>query len=61
MMYVAVAGILLIFVLAVVVGIIEARTCAHWRQVAAERRRSWESAHLRDNYPTGPQPLPSSR
>ena len=61
MTYVAVVGIFLIFVLAVVVGIVDARTTAHWRQVAAERRRAWESAHLRDNYPTGPQPLPSSR
>ena len=54
MTYVAVAGILLIFVLAVVVGIVEARTSAHWRRVAADRRRTWESAHLRDDYPTGP-------
>jgi len=55
--YVAVAGILLIFALAVVVGVIDARTSAHWRQVAAERRRAWEATHLRDDYPTGPQPL----
>jgi hypothetical protein len=55
--YVAVTGILLIFALAVVVGVIDARTSAHWRQVAAERRRAWEAAHLRDDYPTGPQPL----
>ena len=61
MTYMAVAGIALILVLAVVVGIVEARTSAHWRQVAAERRRSWESAHLRDDYPTGPHPLVGSR
>jgi hypothetical protein len=61
MMYVAVVGILLIFVLAVVVGIADARTSAHWRQVAAERRRSWESAHLRDDYPTGPHTLAGKR
>jgi hypothetical protein len=61
MTYVAVVGILLIFVLAVVVGIVDARSSAHWRQVAAARRRSWESAHLRDDYPTGPQPLASRR
>jgi hypothetical protein len=61
MTYVAVVGILLIFVLAVVVGIVDARSAAHWRQVAAARRRSWESAHLRDDYPTGPQPLASRR
>jgi len=61
MTYVAVAGILLIFVLAVVVGIVDARTSGHWRQVAAERRRTWESAHRRDDYPTGPHPLAASR
>ena len=61
MMYVAAVGILLIFVLAVVVGIVDARTSAHWRQVAAERRRAWESAHHADNYPRGPQPLLSGR
>jgi hypothetical protein len=61
MTYVAVVGILLIVVLAVVVGIVDARTSAHWRQVAAERRRTWESAHLRDDYPTGPHPLADKR
>jgi hypothetical protein len=61
MTYVAVVGISLIFVLAVVVGIVDARSSAHWRQVAAERRRAWESAHLRDDAPTGPQPLASRR
>jgi hypothetical protein len=61
MTYVAVAGILLIFALAVVVGVIDARTSAHWRRVASERRRAWEAAHLRDDYPTGPQPLSGSR
>jgi hypothetical protein len=61
MTYVAVVGILLIFVMAVVVGIVDARTSAHWRQVAAERRRSWESTHLRDDYPTGPHPLAAGR
>jgi hypothetical protein len=61
MMYVAVVGVLLIVVLAVVVGIVDARTSAHWRQVAAERRLSWESAHLRDDDPTGPHPLAGKR
>jgi hypothetical protein len=61
MMYVAVVGVLLIFVLAVVVGIVEARTSAYWRRVAAERRRRWEYAHLRDDYPTGPHSLVGSR
>ena len=61
MTYVAVFGILLNFVLAVAVGIVDARTSAHWRQIAAECRRAWESAHLRDDYPTGPHPLAASR
>jgi len=25
------------------------------------RRRAWEAAHLRDDYPTGPQPLAGRR
>jgi len=61
MTYVAVVGVLLIFVLAVVVGIVEARTSAYWRRVAAERRRRWESVHLRDDCPTGPHPLVGRR
>lgn len=61
MTYVAVVGILLMLVLAVVVGIVDARTSAHWRLVAAERRRAWEAAHLRDDRPTGPQSLADIR
>jgi hypothetical protein len=61
MTYLTVTGILLIFALAVVVGVIDARNAPRWRQVAADRRRAWESAHLRDDYPTGPQPLPGRR
>ena len=38
--YVALAGILLIFALAVVVGIVDARTATRWRRVAAERPRA---------------------
>ena len=59
--YVALAGILLIFALAVVVGIVDARTAERWRRVAPERRRAWEAVHLRDDYPTGPQPLSGRR
>ena len=59
--YVALAGILLIFALAVVVGIVDARTATRWRRIAAERRRAWEATHLRDDYPTGPQPLAGRR
>jgi hypothetical protein len=29
--------------------------------VAADRRRTWESAHLRHDYPTGPHPVAASR
>ncbi len=61
MTYVAGVGVLLMFVPAVVVGMIDARKSAHWRRVAAERRRVWEAAHLRDDYPTGPQPLADLR
>jgi len=61
MTYVAITGVLLIFALAVVVGVVDARTSAHWRGVAAERRRAWEAVHLRDDYPTGPQPLSGRR
>jgi hypothetical protein len=61
MTYLTVTGILLIFALAAVVGVIDARNAPRWRQVAADRRRAWESAHLRDDYPTGPQPLSGRR
>ena len=61
MTYLIVAGIFLIFVLAVVVGLIDARNAPRWREIAADRRRAWESAHLRDEYPTGPQPLSGRR
>ena len=60
-MYAVVAGIFLIFVLAVVVGVVDARNAPRWRGVAADRRRAWESTHLRDDYPTGPQPLSGRR
>jgi hypothetical protein len=61
MTYLTVTGILLIFALAVVVGVMDARNAPRWRQVAADRRRAWESAHLPDDYPTGPQPLSGRR
>jgi len=59
--YAVVAGIVMIGVLAVVVGVVDARNAPRWRQVAADRRRAWESTHLRDDYPTGPQPLSGRR
>jgi len=61
MTFMAAAGILLIFALAVVVGVVDARTAPRWRRVAAERRRAWEAEHARDDYPTGPQPLSGRR
>ena len=61
MTYLIVTGIFLIFVLAAVVGLIDARNAPRWREIAADRRRAWESAHLRDDYPTGPQPLSGRR
>jgi hypothetical protein len=61
MTYLIVTGIFLISVLAVVVGLIDARNAQRWREIAADRRRAWESVHLRDDYPTGPQPLSGRR
>jgi hypothetical protein len=61
MTYLVVTAILLIFSLAVVVGVVDARNAPQWRQVAADRRRAWESTHLRDNFPTGPQSLAGRR
>ncbi len=61
MTYLTVSGILMIIALAVIVGVIDARNAPRWREVAADRRRAWESTHLRDEYPTGPQPLSGSR
>ena len=54
MTYVALAGILLIFALAVVVGIVDARTATRWRRVAAERRRAWEAGAPARRLPDGP-------
>lgn len=39
----AVLGIGLIFVMAGVVGAMDAARAAMWREVAAERRQSWEA------------------
>ncbi len=41
-----VAGIALIVVVAVVVGVVDARQAAGWRQIAAERREQWEARVL---------------
>jgi hypothetical protein len=63
MIEVAVLGTVLIFVLAAVVGVVDARQAPRWRAVAAERRRAWESGGYRDDaeHPTGPQPLSGRR
>ena len=37
------AGIGLLVVVAIVVGIVDARRAATWRQIAAERRERWEA------------------
>lgn len=37
------AGLGLILVIAIVVGIVDAANAAAWRQIAAERRERWES------------------
>jgi hypothetical protein len=62
MIFVAVVGMLLIFILPALVGIVEARQAPRWRHVAAERRRAWESGHYHDDEsPTGPQPVGGRR
>ena len=63
MIEVAVLGTVLIFVLAAVVGVVDARQAPQWRAVAAERRRAWESGGYPDDaeHPTGPQPLSGRR
>jgi hypothetical protein len=38
----AVAGVILLFVMAGVVGVVDALQRARWRAVAAQRRVSWE-------------------
>ncbi len=42
MITVAALGVGLIFLMAVVVGVVDALLAARWRQVAAERRQIWE-------------------
>ncbi|HZG88891.1 MAG TPA: hypothetical protein VEZ42_01630 [Pseudonocardia sp.] len=41
-----VAGIVLIGLVAVVVGVVDARQAAGWRRIAAERREQWEARVL---------------
>lgn len=36
-------GVGLIVVIAIVVGIVDARQASSWRQVATQRRRNWEA------------------
>jgi hypothetical protein len=43
MITVIVAGIGLILIIAVIVGIVDARQASVWRRIAAERRRNWEA------------------
>lgn len=40
-------GVGLIFLIAVIVGIVDALQAPSWRLVAAERRQSWEARALR--------------
>jgi hypothetical protein len=41
-----VGGIAVIVLIAIVVGIVDARSAGSWRRVAAERRRDWEARQL---------------
>jgi type II secretory pathway pseudopilin PulG len=67
MIVLAVLGTVLLLVLAVVVGVVDAAQAPRWRAVAADRRRAWESGGHRangypaDEHPTGPQPLSGRR
>jgi hypothetical protein len=45
MIITATLGIGLIFLLAAIVGVLDAVRAAQWRLVAAERRESWEARH----------------
>ena len=47
---VATLGVGLIFVLAGVVGVVDAMRAAAWRQVAAERRMNWEARQQAPTY-----------
>jgi hypothetical protein len=52
---VATLGVGLIFLLAAVVGVIDAMRAATWRRVAAERRMNWEARQqpsYRESAPT---------
>jgi hypothetical protein len=40
-----VAGLAVLLVVAVVLGIVEQARGHHWRRVAAERRTRWEARH----------------
>jgi hypothetical protein len=62
MIILAVVGTLLILVLAVVAGVVDAAQAPRWRAVAADRRRAWEAGQYHDDeHPTGPQPLSGRR
>jgi hypothetical protein len=43
MLDVIIAGIGLILIIAIIVGIVDARQASVWRRIAAERRRNWEA------------------
>ncbi len=46
-----IGGLAALLLVAIVVGIVDARQASSWRQVAAERREDWEARHLQ---PQGP-------
>lgn len=52
MIAVIAAGIGLIAIVAIIVGIVDAAQAGAWRRVAAERRELWEAKHGRHS----PQP-----
>lgn len=46
MIMVIAAGVGFLVLVAIVVGIVDARQAARWRRIAAERREQWEARQL---------------
>jgi hypothetical protein len=58
MITLVVAGIGLLVLVAIVVGVVDAAHAPAWREIAAERRAHWEAKHRQ---PHGFDPYPDPR